>query len=103
MLLQDILISAAKELNNEQLKVFSYLLSVYIPGKWLHIPQKEIASELGTQFTCISRAMKGLSQKGYIEIIKKGGLNFYKIKPEIDWVKSIDDWKIPSSSRITGV
>jgi biotin operon repressor len=85
MVFQDMLGKAVKELNNKELKVFNYMLSIMDFENWINVPQKEIAKEIGIHKVDVSRAIKGLKEKGYIEIIKKGRENYYRIRPEVAW------------------
>ena len=93
MIFQDILKKACKELTLEELKIFNYLIAICDFENWIHISQKDVATELSTQFQNVSRAIKGLSQKGYVEIIKKDRSNYYRINPEVAWKGSFDKWK----------
>jgi len=85
MIFQEILKKAVKELTNDEYKVFGYMLSVMDFENWINIPQKEIAKEIGIHKVNVSKAIKGLREKGYIEIYKKGRENYYRIRPEVAW------------------
>lgn len=85
MIFQKILEKAVKELNNKELKVFNYMLSIMDFENWINVSQKEIGREIGIHHTDVSKAIKGLKEKGYIEIIKKGRENYYRIRPEVAW------------------
>ena len=85
MIFQAILKKAVKELSNDELKVFNYMLGIMDFENWIHIPQKEIAEDIGLHKVNVSKAIKGLEKKGYIEVYKKGRSNYYRINPEIAW------------------
>jgi len=85
MIFQEILKKAVKELTNDEYKVFGYMLSVMDFENWINIPQKEIAEEIGIHKVNVSKAIKGLREKGYIEVYKKGRENYYRIRPEVAW------------------
>jgi DNA-binding transcriptional ArsR family regulator len=85
MIFQDILKKAVKELTEGELRVLNYMLGVMDFENWINIPQKEMAKEVGIHPKTISRIMKRLVEKGYIEIYKKGRENFYRIRPEVAW------------------
>ena len=85
MVFQDILKKAVKELSNDEYKVLGYMLSVMDFENWINVPQKEIAKEIDIHKVNVSRAIKGLREKGYIEIYKKGRENYYRIRPEVAW------------------
>ena len=85
MVFQRMLKKAAKELNNREYRIFGYLLGIMEFENWINIPQREIAKELHIHYTDVSKAIKGLREKGYIEVIKKGRENYYRINPEIAW------------------
>jgi DNA-binding MarR family transcriptional regulator len=85
MIFQEILKKAVKELTEGELRVFNYMLGVMDFENWIGIPQKEIAKEVGIHPKTISRIMKRLVEKGYIEIYKKGRENYYRIRPEVAW------------------
>jgi DNA-binding transcriptional ArsR family regulator len=85
MIFQAILKKAVKELSNDELKVFNYMLGIMDFENWIHIPQKELAKDIGLHITNVSKAIKGLEKKGYIEVYKKGRSNYYRINPEIAW------------------
>jgi predicted transcriptional regulator len=61
------------------------MLSVMDFENWINIPQKEIAEEIGIHKVNVSKAIKGLREKGYIEVYKKGRENYYRIRPEVAW------------------
>ena len=85
MIFQEMLKKAVKELKNDELKVFNYFLSVMDFENWINIPQKEIAKDLGIHRVNVSKAIKGLREKGYIQVIKKSGENYYRINPNVAW------------------
>jgi len=85
MVFQKILERASKELTEGELRVFNYMLGVMDFENWINIPQKQIAKEIGIHPKTISRIVKSLSEKGYIEIYKKGRENYYRIRPEVAW------------------
>ena len=85
MIFQKMLDKARKELNGTELKVFLYMLSVMEFENYLNIPQKEMAKDVGIHITNLKKAIKGLREKGYIEIVKKGRENYYRINPEVAW------------------
>ena len=85
MIFQEMLKKAVKELKNDELKVFNYFLSVMDFENWINIPQKEIAKDLGIHRVNVSKAIKGLREKGYIQVIKKSGENYYRINANIAW------------------
>jgi len=85
MIFQDILKKAIKELKNDELKIFNYMLGIMDFENWINVSQKEIARETGFDERRVRRAIKGLKDKGYIEIIKKGRENYYRINPQIAW------------------
>lgn len=85
MIFQDILKKAIKELKNDELKIFNYMLGIMDFENWINVSQKEIARETGFDERRVRRSIKGLKDKGYIEIIKKGRENYYRINPQIAW------------------
>ena len=85
MVFQKILERASKELTEGELRVFNYMLGVMDFENWINIPQKQIAKEIGIHPKTISRIVKSLAEKGYIEIYKKGRENYYRIRPEVAW------------------
>jgi len=85
MIFQKILIKASQELKEIELKVFSYFLGIMEFENWISITQKEIAKEINISDRAVRKAIKGLKEKGYIQIFKKGRDNFYRIDPSIAW------------------
>ena len=85
MIFQEMLKKAIKELTSDEYKVFGYMLSVMDFKNWIHISQREMAKEVGFDERRTRRAIKGLKDKGYIEVYKKGRENYYRINPEIAW------------------
>jgi len=85
MIFQAILKKAVKELSNDELKVFNYMLGIMDFENWIHIPQKDLARDIGFDLRRLQRALKGLKEKRYIEVYKKGRSNYYRINPEIAW------------------
>ena len=91
MVFQRMLKKAVKELNNREYRVFGYLLGVMEFENWINIPQREIAEELNMHYTDVSKAIKGLREKGYILVMKKGRENYYRINPAIAWKGNLRD------------
>ncbi len=85
MVFQKILERASKELTEGELRVFNYMLGVMDFENWINIPQKQIAKEIGIHPVTVSKIVKQLAKKGYIEIYKKGRENYYRIRPEVAW------------------
>jgi len=85
MIFQEILKKAPKELTEGELRVFNYMLGVMDFENWINIPQKQIAKEIGIHPVTVSKIVKQLAEKGYIEIYKKGRENYYRIRPEVAW------------------
>jgi len=85
MIFQDILKRAVKDLTEGELRVFNYMLGVMDFENWINIPQKQIAKEIGIHPVTVSKIVKQLAEKGYIEIYKKGRENYYRIRPEVAW------------------
>jgi uncharacterized membrane protein len=85
MIFQKMLNKARKELNGTEIKVFLFMLSIMDFENFINIPQKEIAKEVGISERLTREAIKGLKEKGYIEVYKKGRENYYRINPEIAW------------------
>ena len=85
MVFQRMLKKGAKELKNDELKVFIWMLGVMEFENWINVPQKQIAKEIGFDLRRTRRAIKGLREKGYILVLKKGRENYYRINPEIAW------------------
>jgi len=85
MIFQRVLGKARKELNGTELRVFLYMLEIMDFENWINIPQKEMAKELEISTRLVKSAIKGLREKGYIEVYKKGRENYYRINPEIAW------------------
>ena len=85
MIFQEILKKAVKELTEGELRVFNYMLGVMDFENWISIPQKQMAKEVGIHPVNVSKIVKRLKEKGYIEIYKKGRENFYRIRPEVAW------------------
>lgn len=93
MVFQDILKRASKELSSEELRVFNFMLAVCDFENWINLSQAEIGKEMEILPQNIYRAIKGLANKNYVEVIKKGRNNFYRINPEMAWKGSLDTWK----------
>jgi len=85
MVFQKILERASKELTEGELRVFNYMLGVMDFENWINIPQRQIAKEIGIHPVTVSKIVKQLAEKGYIEIYKKGRENYYRVRPEVAW------------------
>jgi len=85
MIFQEMLKKAVKELRNDELKVFNYFLGVMDFENWINITQKEIAKDINFDLRRTQRAIKGLREKGYIQVIRKGRENYYRINPNVAW------------------
>ena len=91
MVFQRMLKKAVKELKNDELKVFNWMLGVMEFENWINVPQKQIAEEVGFDLRRTQRAIKGLREKGYILVMKKGRENYYRINPAIAWKGNLRD------------
>ena len=91
MIFQRMLKRGVKELKNDELKVFIWMLGVMEFENWINVPQKQIAEEVGFDLRRTRRAIKGLREKGYILVLKKGRENYYRINPAIAWKGSLRD------------
>ena len=91
MIFQRMLKRGVKELKNDELKVFIWMLGVMEFENWINVPQREIAEEVGFDLRRVRRAIKGLRDKGYILVMKKGRENYYRINPAIAWKGSLKD------------
>jgi len=91
MVFQRMLKKAVKELKNDELKVFNWMLGVMEFENWINVPQKQIAEEVGFDLRRTRRAIKGLREKGYILVMKKGRENYYRINPAIAWKGNLRD------------
>jgi DNA-binding MarR family transcriptional regulator len=76
---------ASKELSYEDLRMLILLLSICDFQNEIMSPQKELASEIKTTVSNISRAINSLSKKGYVQIIKNNGNTFYRLPHEFAW------------------
>jgi DNA-binding MarR family transcriptional regulator len=92
MVFQDILVKASIELKSEELRLLAFMLGVCEFENWIHLGQSEISKRMDIKIPHISRALKGLREKGYIEVIKKSGSNYYRINPEVAWKGSMEEW-----------
>lgn len=92
MVFQEILKKASVELKSEELRVFIYMLGVCEFENWIHLGQADISKAMDIKVPHISRALKGIREKGFIEVIKKSGNNYYRINPEIAWKGSMEEW-----------
>lgn len=92
MIFQDILKKSAKELKLEEIRLLNYLLGVCEFENWIHLGQSDLSKELDMKVSNVSRALKKLKEKGYIEVIKKSGSNYYRINPEVAWKGSMEEW-----------
>lgn len=93
MVFQEMLDKASEELGFEELRMLTCLIAKCDFENWIHISQKELADKFKTKTSSISRAIKHLSEKGYIQIIKKNGTNYYRINPELAWKGTFENWK----------
>lgn len=92
-LFQEAMKKVAKELNAEEIRIFAILISVCDFENFIRVKQSDIAKELNMNTSHISRGLKGLKEKKFIEVYKNGKDNFYRISPEIGWKGSYDSWK----------
>lgn len=91
MVFQRMLKRGVKELKNDELKVFIWMLGVMEFENWINVPQREIAGEVGFDERRVRRAIKGLRDKGYILVMRKGRENYYRINPAIAWKGSLKE------------
>ncbi len=92
MIFQHILKKAAIELKSDELRILNYMFAVCEFENWIHISQADISKEMGIRVPHISKALKGLKDKGYLEVIKKSNTNYYRINPEVAWKGSMEEW-----------
>jgi len=78
----------------EEIRLFIYLLVIANNQNMIKdLSQEYIAMTLNTHNTNISKNFKKLEKRGFVEIIKKGRINNYKIKPNVVWKDSIENWR----------
>jgi len=78
----------------EEIRLFIYLLTIANSQNMIKDANQEwIAMTLNTHNTNISKNLKKLQKRGFIEIIKKGRVNDYKIKENVAWKGSFETWK----------
>lgn len=89
---QDMLLTMAKELNAEQLRVLLALLSELDYENYIQIAQIEVANNLEMQKTHVSRAIKGLVESGVIfEGPKIGRSKSYRLNPNYGWKGTVSN------------
>lgn len=66
-------------LNKDELKVFLFFTVYSNTENWVHIPLSKIAIEVNSNAGNVSKAIKSLRQKGYIEVMRKGRENYYRL------------------------
>lgn len=92
MVFQEILKRSSKELGYEEIRVFNFMVGLCEFENWIHISQSDLSSELSIKPSNISRSIKGLKEKGYIEVIKKSNNNYYRLKPNVGWKGKMEEW-----------
>lgn len=93
MIFQEMLDKASEELGFEELRMLTCLIAKCDFENWINISQKELAEKFKTKTSSISRAIRKLSLKGYIQILKKNNTNYYRINPEVAWKGTFENWK----------
>ena len=93
MVFQEVLDKATQELGYEELRMFTYLLSICGYENFINISQKEIALKYKTKQPAVSRAIGNLVKKGYIDIKKINNQNTYRLSPKICWKGSFFNHK----------
>lgn len=79
-------VSQDKEITGEMLRVWLNLLGRMSFENWVTVPQKEISEALGMQRSHVSRAIKGLIDKGLIlRGPKIGRTTAYKLNSRYAW------------------
>lgn len=65
-------------------QVLDYLFGVLDMNNYLHIKQAEVATELGMDPSHVSRSLKKLVEKGFIDV-GPGRSSTYRMSPHLAW------------------
>lgn len=70
-------------LNKDELKVLLFFITTCDTDGWIHIPLHKIAKEVKSDAGNVSRAIRSLSMKGYVEVLKNGRENYYRLSKDL--------------------
>lgn len=93
-------VSRDPDISGETLRVWMQLLSRLEDKNWLHVQQSAIAEAMQMKASNVSRSIKLLVQKGYLEEGPKVGRNkSYRISPKFSWKGYGEDYTKEKSRR----
>ena len=90
---QNIFRKASLELKSEELRIFNYMICTCDFENWINVLQADISKEIEVSIPSISKSLRGLREKSYIEVIKKSGLNYYRLNPDVALEDKVEDQK----------
>jgi len=84
---------AAEELNGEALRVLNFFMGTTDFGNVIMIRMDKIGERLRMRKQNVSRAIKVLTEKGYILKERRGRNNIYMLNPAVVWKGQAKEWK----------
>ncbi|ADO45920.1 MAG: response regulator [Hydrogenobacter thermophilus] len=76
-------------LNKDELKILLFFVTTCSTDSWIHIPLHKIAKEVNSDIGNVSRAIRSLCKKGYVEILKSGRENYYRLSKDLAYEENI--------------
>lgn len=93
-------VSRDADISGETLRIWMQLLSRLEDKNWLHVQQSQIAEAMKMQPSHVSRAVRQLLTKGYLEEGPKvGRTKSYRISPKFSWRGYGEDYTEEKSKR----
>jgi len=88
-----------QDLSFQEVRVLLFLISKVGMQNQIIIEQKTIATELQMHHTNVSKIMRRLREKGFIEKSMKRG-PVYRLSPNVGWRGTGKDWKLEQDKRV---
>ncbi|MBO0269353.1 MarR family transcriptional regulator [Escherichia coli] len=94
MINQNMLLKACGELSLTEIRVLTACIGLSDYNNCIVATQKAIGEICGMKAPHISKAMKGLIEKGYIQKVKdRWGYKYFKLMPQVAWKGKAKDHK----------
>lgn len=94
MINQNMMLKACKELGPTEIRVLTACIGISDYNNKIMCPQKAIAEMCGVGAPYVSKALKGLIEKGYIQKAKdQFGYKYLQLMPQVAWKGKARDHK----------
>lgn len=93
-------LSKDKQITLYDMRILNYLMANLELENYIQVTQKEISENLDIDQADVSRSIRKLLEKGYIEKITKGGIKAYRFSVKYAWKGGAKEYEEAKSNVI---